>query len=69
MATVTKTRRGFRVDCIHCGERGTVSVDLGNMSEFKCSSCDGTWTADDVRKLIAEWSAVLAWTETAPVLD
>lgn len=69
MATATKTKRGFRVDCIHCGERGTVSVDLGDLENFSCSSCEGNWTAEDVRKNMAEWAVVLEWVSASPIAE
>lgn len=60
------TTRGFKVPCLHCGEKETVRVSLDNLSAFTCVDCDAEFTADDVRAAIDDWSAVLAWIDTAP---
>lgn len=61
--------RGFRAPCIKCGDPDCVRVDLSDLSAFTCHSCDDTFTADDVREHIAQWSSVLAWIEAAPSVD
>ena len=66
-ATRKATRRGFTARCIKCNE-AEVRISLGNTADFACSACSEEFTAADVRLLIAEWSAVLAWVETAPEL-
>lgn len=58
--------RGFKhIPCLKCGETDTVKVSLDTMG-FLCTSCDGEWTADDVRAVMDAWTKVLAWVELAP---
>jgi hypothetical protein len=62
----TKTKTGFAVRCIHCADQDTVRVDVHDLNNFTCSSCDAEFTADDVRTELARWAKLLAWLDTAP---
>jgi transcription elongation factor Elf1 len=64
MATRTKT--GFAVRCIHCGQEECVKLDVHDLDTFTCSSCDTEFSADDVRAEIDRWARLLAWLDTAP---
>lgn len=68
MKTTTKTR-GITVCCPKCNEPGTITVNVGDVSELHCTSCDEEITADDVRAIIRGWSKLLAWLDTAPELE
>ncbi len=61
-----KTRRGFDVPCIRCGEPGGVRVTLRDVACFDCAGCDAGFTADEVREGIRRWRVVLAWLAVAP---
>ena len=69
MATETKTTKGFDVACIRCGETGCIRLDLSDVEQFACGSCDSEFTADDIREHVKAWAKVLAWIDTAPVID
>jgi predicted metal-binding protein len=59
--------RGFKAACIKCGEM-EVSVSLGDVTVFTCGSCSEEFTEAQVKAMIEEWQAVLAWTAIAPTL-
>jgi uncharacterized protein (DUF983 family) len=67
MATAT-TQRGFSVKCIACGEGETVRLDVHDVHTFHCSSCDGEFSADEVRTELARWGKLLAWLDSAPAI-
>lgn len=64
----TATKKGFRADCIKCGEAGSVHLYLGDLTTFHCGECDGEFEIDDVRTLLGQWNLVLAWVDAAPNL-
>jgi uncharacterized protein (DUF983 family) len=66
MATVSKTTRGFRAPCPKCND-DTVTVQLADVSQLYCTSCEEEVSLDDVRALVEGWAPVLAWLDTAPV--
>lgn len=72
MASEAKVRRGFKLDrCPMCGadsDDTVITVDLSDVAQFRCTANECEFTADDVRKLMAQWQAVLAWVESAPVM-
>lgn len=59
----TKTTRGFKVSCLKCGSDDDVRLMLADVETFTCDACSESWTADDVRKMVAEWRRVLAWVD------
>lgn len=70
MATATKTRTNFRVSCPSChDEDATLAIDLANINEITCSSCDSKFSAreayDQVEKELARWAKVIRWAELA----
>jgi hypothetical protein len=66
--TTRATRRGFAgLACLECGEKDTVQVALQDM-HFVCGSCGESFQASAVRAMLASWTRVLDWVETAPKL-
>jgi transcription elongation factor Elf1 len=69
----TTTPRGFgNLPCPKCGEEAVVTLRLDSFEEddaCKCMSCDAEFSLADVRDLIAKWSRVLAWLESAPMAE
>lgn len=55
----------FNLTCVKCSEK-EISLDLDDCQTFRCRSCEEEYTVDDVREIIAEYSKVLAWIDTAP---
>jgi hypothetical protein len=56
--------------CIRCLEPGEVSLLLKDERTFNCASCKTTFTADEVRELLADlhaaWAERLKWVDTHP---
>jgi hypothetical protein len=72
MATASKTT-GFDVTCPHCRDTdATVTLDLNDLSECRCSGCDETFTPAEARDMVAaelaRWDAVCRWIEMAKEL-
>jgi uncharacterized protein (DUF983 family) len=66
-STETAVKRGFKgAICPKCGEE-SIQVSLADVSVFYCSECQDEILLDDIRALIAGWTPVLAWLDTAPV--
>jgi uncharacterized protein (DUF983 family) len=66
MATM-KTVRGFKnIICPRCMEEGGITMDAADVHAFHCRECDEDIEADAVRDLIAGWTKLLAWLDTAP---
>lgn len=70
MATASKTARGFKVVCPHCHDQdATVTLDLNDLAECRCSGCDETFSPRQARDLaaaeLARWEAVCRWVELA----
>lgn len=63
----TRTKRGFAVACIRCGQQA-MKVKLDDTSAFECAECGEEFTTADVRDVLERWAAVLAWVESAPEL-
>lgn len=75
MATATeskrKTFRGFKVTCPMCGDaEATVKLDLNNLTECVCSSCDAEFSPREAMtkalEMLNRWTAVVRWVEMAP---
>jgi hypothetical protein len=69
MKTATQTK-GFAVTCQHCHDvDATVTIDLNNLAECRCSSCDETFSPAQARDLaaaeLAKREKVIRWIETA----
>jgi uncharacterized protein (DUF983 family) len=69
MATSPKTTRGFSTTCPHCGEAGTLTLNVADVHALTCQSCDAETTADELRAIIAGYGRLLAWLDTAPAND
>lgn len=65
MATV-KITKGFKHRCPSCGEEDSLRLDLGDVNNMCCVSCDVDITADDIRAIVDQWARLLAWLDTAP---
>ena len=65
--------RGFgNLPCPKCGEEAVVTLRLDSFEEddaCKCASCEVEFPLADVRDLIAKWSRVLTWLESAPLAE
>jgi uncharacterized metal-binding protein (TIGR02443 family) len=59
--------RGFALTCPHCGEDDTIQLWMRDLNHIYCTACDAEIKADDVRKIIGQWSKLLAWLETGPL--
>lgn len=64
----TKAKTGFGVSCPHChDEDAVVSIDLNDLNECSCSSCDETFSPRQARDLaaaeLARWEKVVRWAE------
>lgn len=71
--TTPAPKRGFpSLPCVQCSETGGVSLALDDVTgseAFHCGECDSTFGPTEVREFISRWSAVLAWIDTAPVIE
>jgi hypothetical protein len=70
MATATSKTTGFSVTCPHChSEEGTVTLDLNDLAECRCTECDETFSPAEARNLVAaelaRWEAVCRMVEMA----
>jgi uncharacterized protein (DUF983 family) len=68
MASAIKTTRGFATRCPECGEENTLRIDVADVHSLSCSSCDAELTAADLRHIVAGWTKLLVWLDTAPVV-
>jgi len=70
MATATKKNvtRGFKVHCPFCGEENSLRFNVDDVHQMTCGNCDGEVTPDDIREVMAQWSKLLAWLDTARLL-
>lgn len=66
MATVTEVRRGFACQCPLCGEADVLRLDLSDCRTLTCGSCDGSLTVDELREIMAAWTRLLRWVDSAP---
>ena len=61
--------RRFKARRVCCGGDGdNVTLDAYDTGSFHCAACDADFDAGTVRKVMAAWQALLAWTMTAPPL-
>jgi transcription elongation factor Elf1 len=62
--TVEPVRRGWGpLPCPKCGEEASIALDLDDMGRdeaCRCAECEGVFSLDHVRDLIAKWQPVLA---------
>ena len=66
LAPTPAVKRGFRLNCIRCGERASLALDLDDCDTFRCPECEADFGAAEVREMIAEWQRALAWIDQAP---
>jgi transposase-like protein len=66
---MVKTQRGFAVKCLLCGEDGTVRIDAHDVDSFSCTSCENTFTTDEVKAELGRWTTLLLWLDTAPRME
>jgi transposase-like protein len=72
MATATKIK-GFDVTCPRCHDAdATVTLDLNDLAECRCSGCDETFSPRQARDLaaaeLAKWEKVVRLTEMAATM-
>lgn len=72
MATATKIK-GFNATCPMChDEDSTVTLDLNDLSECRCSGCDAMFSAEQARDLaaaeLAKWERVVKFVEMGRML-
>lgn len=48
--------------CILCSESDCLTLDLDDLTTFRCRECEGEFTQGDVDAHIGTWQRVLAWT-------
>jgi hypothetical protein len=63
---------GFEVNCPFClDEDSTILVDLRDLRECQCSSCNETFTPqaayEKARELAKAWRKIVEWIESAPI--
>lgn len=66
-----KAAQGFgHLPCPFCGEQEALMyLDLGTCREFRCGVNDCEFTATDVQSILERWQPVLAWLQSAPVIN
>ena len=65
--TTAKTTTGLLLPCPCCDQaEASIALELSDMQSFTCRDCDAEFTRDDVTKLIAKWSRLFTWLDTAP---
>jgi hypothetical protein len=65
-----KAAKGLLLPCPLCGEQGaSISLYLDDMDTCHCRDCDNEFSLDTVRDLLAKWSRVLAWADSAPTAE
>lgn len=69
VATETTAKiRGVQLPCPCCGEeQAAIMLSLADMESCRCEECSTDFTLTDVKDLIAKWTKVIAWVESAPV--
>jgi transcription elongation factor Elf1 len=54
MATASKSKKSLQVSCPFChDEDAVISMDLNQIGTIRCSSCDGEFSAQEARDLVA----------------
>jgi transposase-like protein len=57
-----KAKVGFGVTCPLCGEADTITLDLNDLRELNCASCDETFTVETaltrLREELTKWEAI-----------
>jgi len=62
--------KGFGVNCPHCHDPdATITIDLNDIDDCHCSSCDESFSAEEARDMAqaeaARWQTVLEWQNQA----
>jgi hypothetical protein len=72
---MTTTLTAITLPCPLCGEAdAAIALNLATLDDtagdnFTCKVCDVDFSIDTVRQLMARWSKVLSWIETAPRIE
>lgn len=62
-------KRGFgKLVCLKCSEATCHLLDVEDFSIVRCMGCEEEYDLAEVRDLIAGWSRLLAFIDTAPVV-
>lgn len=71
MASATKTTRSLKILCPLCLAGESITLDLNNLEACSCSSCSEEFSPREAlakaNELVAKWSQVVTWIESAPV--
>jgi len=66
MATANETATGILLPCPCCGENEAgISLRLEDKS-FQCSACDGEFTLDCIKAIMARWQKIVQWVDSMP---
>lgn len=60
------TKRGFPHNCIKCGEENVVRIDLENLGQFTCTSCEAEFDLEEVEALLTQWGRIVQFIRSAP---
>lgn len=67
--TTTRPLKTFKLTCPFCGENEPINMDLNDLTQITCSSCDDTFTPETAVKRVTEqlrrWQAVCRWVAMA----
>jgi uncharacterized protein (DUF983 family) len=58
--------KGFHHRCPLCGEADSLRLELADVSQMHCSSCEAEVTREDIETIISQLKAILDWIATAP---
>jgi Zn ribbon nucleic-acid-binding protein len=65
MATATKATKTFAgLRCPHCGGENSLSVQVETLV-LECSECSDEVTRADVEAMIAKWTRLFGWLDSA----
>jgi len=72
--TCKPARKGFgSLPCPLCNEESGIMLDITCVSEtedcLSCRSCEAEFSLSAVRKVVAAWTAALAWIDAMPTID
>lgn len=64
MATATKTAKGFKVACPHCGANEGLTVKLHDLT-VECGECSEEVTKTDLQKMVDDALRLMRWLDAA----
>lgn len=60
MATATKSKTGFKVNCPHCNASESLAVKTHDLT-LECSECSEAVSKDDIKQLVEDALRLIAW--------